>query len=554
MGVTWRCFTVALACFSSAAAAAELTADQPGVMCASAAALAQLTLPGGDSRTHRPGASPAELTAAQQGGCVDIPHGLSVTVLQHHQNTSVVSYADQTGALHTMVVPNADFRDADAATPPNIRPAQSADASAPPVGQAASVTPLTAGPGRTEDPFHAPRLTDIITALAYGKMTDTPPDFRAYAEQAAPYQNASAFQKDAVLHHLTDGFRAQYAALSLSSLYTLRVNTELRQYDGDRGGYPLSFTDTEEVRVNDPVHTSVSTYNISFININAYNFIPIIDKEAAQDFAARYGFNTHAENAADVMLEIAFQLVDAPPVADSQTAVIRARILKGRILSRQGQILHVFPSDQAVLSAMTTPGAALGPHLDTLKATAVQDVQIGMPQAEAAAAARAAHPDAARDSAPSYDAYFDSIRGSANGLDCGGISAPPASNGLVSWSGGTSTLGSGAPAPYSSCLAFGITDGAVSEVHSVQFQSGTTAEALVQVLDSHYGPPTGKTKDPYGTYTERWIGKDAAGRTVEIIAEVDHRSQGPFHLEVDLRPWKDPRPTTVQATTSGPRL
>lgn len=201
--------------------------------------------------------------------------------------------------------------------------------------------------------------------------------------------------------------------LSLSSLYKLRIRTEWLQYDSERGGYPLSFSDTVGVRIGDPVHASFANYQLTFTNIGAYNFIALPDRQVAQDFAARYGFDTHADTAANVILEVVFRLVDAPPGADSQTAVIRARILAGRIVSSQGQLIQAFPSDQVVLSAATVPGAALGPHLDTVKADTIQNIRIGMPQADAAARARVAHPDAACDNAADYDAYFDGIQGSA---------------------------------------------------------------------------------------------------------------------------------------------
>lgn len=162
-----------------------------------------------------------------------------------------------------------------------------------------------------------------------------------------------------------------------------------------------------------PVHASFANNQLTFTNIGAYNFIALPDRQVAQDFAARYGFDTHADTAANVILEVVFRLVDAPPGADSQTAVIRARILAGRIVSSQGQLIQAFPSNQVALSAATVPGAALGPHLDTVKADTIQNIRIGMPQADAAARARVAHPDAACDNAANYDAYFNGIQGSA---------------------------------------------------------------------------------------------------------------------------------------------
>jgi len=98
--------------FSGAAWAEDITAQKPGLMCVSAAALARLTLPGGDSRTHRFGASGAESTIARQGGCVNIVLGSKATVLQQRLNTSIVSYPAGAANSSIYVVPNIDFSEA----------------------------------------------------------------------------------------------------------------------------------------------------------------------------------------------------------------------------------------------------------------------------------------------------------------------------------------------------------------------------------------------------------------------------------------------------------
>lgn len=90
--------------------AADLIATKPGVMCTSTQALAQLTLPDGNSRSHGDAATPVQLAQAQAGGCVDIQPGMTVSVQTAHKNTSVVSYqrAGST-ASETFVIPNIDF-------------------------------------------------------------------------------------------------------------------------------------------------------------------------------------------------------------------------------------------------------------------------------------------------------------------------------------------------------------------------------------------------------------------------------------------------------------
>ncbi|SDQ69369.1 hypothetical protein SAMN05443245_2378 [Paraburkholderia fungorum] len=92
------------------AIAADLIATKPGVMCTSTQALAQLTLPDGNSRTHGDTATSAQIAEAQTGGCVDIQPGMTVSVQTARKNTSVVSYQRPgSNAQETFVIPNVDF-------------------------------------------------------------------------------------------------------------------------------------------------------------------------------------------------------------------------------------------------------------------------------------------------------------------------------------------------------------------------------------------------------------------------------------------------------------
>jgi hypothetical protein len=101
--------------------AADLIATRPGVMCASAQTLAELTLPDGDSRSHGATATPAQFAQAQAGGCIDIQPGITVSAHTAHRNTSIVSYRQPGAAASaTFVIPNIDFVPLytdDAATP-----------------------------------------------------------------------------------------------------------------------------------------------------------------------------------------------------------------------------------------------------------------------------------------------------------------------------------------------------------------------------------------------------------------------------------------------------
>lgn len=64
---------------------------KPGIMCRSSAALAILTLPGGDSRTHRLPPRDRDLTTAGKGGCQDLRIGQFLNVVKMFRNTAIVT-------------------------------------------------------------------------------------------------------------------------------------------------------------------------------------------------------------------------------------------------------------------------------------------------------------------------------------------------------------------------------------------------------------------------------------------------------------------------------
>jgi hypothetical protein len=133
---------LSLGVLSNHARADDLIAMHPGVMCASADALARLTLPDGDSRTHAAAPEPQTLSVAASGGCIDIKPGITVTVQKAFKNTSVVTYRGagvQTD--QTFVIPNIDFV---AAT--GERTQTAAQVSVPPSTQASVQTPARATP------------------------------------------------------------------------------------------------------------------------------------------------------------------------------------------------------------------------------------------------------------------------------------------------------------------------------------------------------------------------------------------------------------------------
>jgi hypothetical protein len=67
--------------------AEDLIVIKPGIMCRSRAALAALTIHGGDSRTHRNPPSAQDLTVARIGGCQDLSIGQTLRVVKAFRNT-----------------------------------------------------------------------------------------------------------------------------------------------------------------------------------------------------------------------------------------------------------------------------------------------------------------------------------------------------------------------------------------------------------------------------------------------------------------------------------
>ena len=101
--------------FAGCVAAGPASADtarpvRPGVMCLSAKALAILTLPDGDSRTHQPKPHDGDRQLAEYGSCVDLDPAMRLGVFQTYHNTSLVFPTPRNGARGPLYrVPNIDL-------------------------------------------------------------------------------------------------------------------------------------------------------------------------------------------------------------------------------------------------------------------------------------------------------------------------------------------------------------------------------------------------------------------------------------------------------------
>jgi hypothetical protein len=78
------------------ARADDLVVTRPGVMCSSAQALAALTLPDGDSRTHRDASVEKYAEVARKGECRDLQIGQKLGVVKMFRNTAIVSLRGDT--------------------------------------------------------------------------------------------------------------------------------------------------------------------------------------------------------------------------------------------------------------------------------------------------------------------------------------------------------------------------------------------------------------------------------------------------------------------------
>jgi hypothetical protein len=104
-----------LASIAGGAQAEALKAVRPGVMCASADALAALTRPDGSSRSD---SGRAYAALKQRGGCFDLVPGDTVTVMQMRHNTSIVQFNGRFGVpAGTYLIATIDFAPGSAPPP-----------------------------------------------------------------------------------------------------------------------------------------------------------------------------------------------------------------------------------------------------------------------------------------------------------------------------------------------------------------------------------------------------------------------------------------------------
>lgn len=167
--------SILMAWMPAAAMAADLVAIRPGVACRSPEALARLTLPDGESRSHAVAPAGADLAAAKAGGCIDLRPGTILALGTARRNTSIVTSGMASGPL---VVPNVDVEPVAQGT----RPAG---------GGLVVTAHLPTGDGRALEVLEDERITPDLRHAMWGSADDPamlldPADPRLAALHARP--------------------------------------------------------------------------------------------------------------------------------------------------------------------------------------------------------------------------------------------------------------------------------------------------------------------------------------------------------------------------------
>ena len=413
--------------------------------------------------------------------------------------------------------------------------------------------------------YQQPPLDGTAMAFAYDRMDEITPDYRTYAERSTAYTSASVFDRDAVLAREIARLQQQFQNVDLARVYTVRLRTELRQYDATHGGYVLGLSEDSFIPVNDPA--TFKNYGLQFRNPGDVNFIRIGDANAARAFAERSRLNTQSPLAGFVVLEMAFRLVNAPPMVDQGgPLMVRADVLSARVLnSSTGAVVYEFGLTPAASRSPSGAGAeSVARGQAELKAVDVQGLHLGMPQSEAEAIASHGWTTKRGAQQAGQVLWFNDLQARQDDWAvCGDLTngTPPPMELMVGAS----------PPPYRDCIGYdfarvGASNGPYSDrlgqVASEQFLAVGDTATLRRALEDKYGNPTYVRN---GGCDLVWVGRDPAkpdGEPVKIEATLRvENGQGAHNhivLQVSMVPFVDPqRPQPVvgpPAVSGGPKL
>ena len=429
--------------------------------------------------------------------------------------------------------------------------------------QGPAATGVPAGPGGA-DPmlFRAPPIDPTTFILSYNRMTGTTPDFRPVAEQSTAVRNASAFDRADFVTREIARLEGLFASFDPHRTYSLRLATNLRQYDAARQGYPTGLDPEAFIPMQDPVNHR--PFGLQFRNLDDIAFLPMGNVTAARNFAQRHRLSTQYDIAGEAVLELAYRLVEAPPAIGADRTIVRGDILAARLVTRSGQPIWEFGPTAASRSA-PQPAQVPG-SVPVLKAADVQGIRIGMPRAEASGITSRDYPlnDPTERLGGSgrwfRGAQMQGVRVPMCGLDAGltGNGTYSAAMAILTGEGnGRAVVADESEA----CLGFDIGSPmkpaeTVTRVTSGQRLAGQTPDAVRQALIGKYGPPT-YTRE--GGKVLQWIGRDPArpdGGAVAIVAQIEPRQGGGVVLAVESAVYVDPRPRQGPSPTTptAPRL
>lgn len=533
---------------TSEARAGDMVAMKPGLLCASPAALATLTLPDGSSRAANPRfVRSGDTMLKVRGGCVDIPPGLRVTVLEAFKRTATVMADPGDGhGRRRFTIPLVDFAAAEGESQVDRQSATASQKAVAPSGPSPSEQ-LPASDGVSI--FAAPKLTEFDAEFAYYKMNGTTPNFDLYANASPSVQSASTFDREQTRATELANYKDLFARFDPHAARTIRLSAILKTYSPELGGFPLDFDENHYIEIGRPVYGS-NYYALRFSNVDAFRTVAQSDALTARSFAERNHLEMQGTGDTSVIVQYAFRLTSIPPEMDDSKMLLEARILGARLYDSDGQrLLYVFPSSPAPSPEDTV-------LTGTLKVADIQGVRIGLSFDEMRKAVATRYVTVKGSPAVNAVGYYNNWGHDAgNNAKCGDllILGPDFTN-ISYQTGGMPT--------YTDCIGARSSqaDNTITEIASQQVLRGVSADDLRSKLRAKYGKPTYVRGDSAQFV---WIGRDPAGNgqgQVQIMSTVQAAtgpgSAGEIVLTMDARPWVDPnpKPKAVPTAEGGPKL
>ncbi|MBP0445317.1 hypothetical protein J8J14_11055 [Roseomonas sp. SSH11] len=350
----------------------------------------------------------------------------------------------------------------------------------------------------------APALTGKDILFAYHRMAGTEPDFALLAEQAVdsrppplhPVRDPER-ERRYLIRLAERRLKAEFAGFDLNRAFSIRISAEILGYDRERGGIPLRAGGLRGVFLRDPTDGSRG-FSLRFRNADALGVIPAADAEAAARLLQDAQLASLGDRAGTGGITIRFAFAGALPQAEEvKDAPVLAEIVSAQVDSAAGLPVHGFRSLGSLSAAARSRRA--GPPV--LAEADLAGLGIGMPLAQAQAAARREYPESLGQAF--YEGLPELVRR--------GRGQPECSTGLVA-DIRAFELPVAPEDSFEGCIAFSASpeeDPAAAEVARVvqlRFLPGALPDEVRQELEERFGPvleelPTGQLL---------WIGRHPA--------------------------------------------